>query len=165
MRSFRPLLPLLFAAITLPSAAAVYRCDHNGKPVYTDKPCNNGAEQTPLPALTTIAPEPHAAKLSDQYDADVARRHKARDKADAEWLQQRQRSDTQAASIRKALIDGNVVKGMTSDQVQQVLNLPARVEDPGGAHERWIYQNGRTRRTITFSNGVVSADSSRTSRK
>lgn len=158
------LLPVLLLA-TLPAAAGVYRCERDGRPYYTDQPCNNAATPASLPPLVEQPRSSQDADLAKQYDAEAQRAAQANKKARIESTERAQRAEAQAAEIRRALIDGRIVKGMAADQVERVLNLPNRIEDEGSDHERWIYQNGRSRRTITFEKGVVSSDKSRTSRK
>lgn len=158
------LLTMLLLAV-LPASAAVYRCEHEGKITYTDKPCASGAAPAQLPAVTSLPPDTNARALAKQYDADTARQNKSQASADTAWLKAHRQDRVQEDAIRKALIEDRVVKGMTREQVQRVLNLPTHIDDQGGPKERWLYQNGRERRTIAFKNGLVSSDSARTSRK
>jgi hypothetical protein len=139
--------------------AAVYRCTVDGRTVYSDQPCSAGAEPAQLPPLNSAAAGARA-DLAKQYDTETARENEARRKARAEALDQYADRKAQDEAIRKALMEDRVVKGMTREQVERVLNLPERVENQGGEKETWIYRvEGRKRRTIRFVNGVVVADS------
>lgn len=158
------LLPVLLL-VAWPAAAGVYRCDRDGRPYYTDQPCNKTATPAPLPPLVELPRSRQDADLAKQYDTEARHEAQANKKARIESAERAQQAETQAAEIRRALIDGRVVKGMTRNEVERVLNLPNRIEDEGSDHERWFYQDGRSRRTITFEKGVVSSDKSRTSRK
>ncbi|GAC1622202.1 MAG: hypothetical protein NVS9B10_05880 [Nevskia sp.] len=145
--------------------AAVYRCEQGGKLTYTDQPCAAGAEPARLPAVTSVPPDRAAAALAKQYDADAKRNADTLAKSDRDWLKKRGRDKAQEDALRSALVEHRVIKGMTREQVRQVLNTPQGVEDEGGPKERWIYQNGRERRTIAFKGGVVSTDTTRSARK
>ncbi|MBX6420108.1 MAG: DUF4124 domain-containing protein [Nevskia sp.] len=148
----------LFAAS---ARAEIYRCEQNGQLTYTDRPCAHGAAPAQLPPINTVPaqPAPDASALARQYDRDTARETAARKKARAQAAEAYAVKKAQQEAVRQALIEGRVVKGMTPDQVRTVLNEPTRIENPGSARERWIYVNGRSRRTISFRDGVVAADS------
>ncbi len=156
---------LLLVCTALPASAEIYRCVQNGRPVFTDQACAPGAAPAKLPAIIGVPAERNAPDLAKQYDADSARQAGTQAGADAEWLKARRENASREDAIRKATIENRVIKGMTPAQVQRVLNLPSRVENQGSTTERWVYETGGERRTITFKNGAVSADATRTSRK
>jgi hypothetical protein len=111
-----------------------------------------------------MAPPSKAERAAaKQVDASTTAARVARDKADAAWVAAHQAEVANADRIRRAEIENRVVKGMTQDQVERILNEPTRVEHSLSV-ERWIYQNGRTRRTIGFRDGLVVSDADRTHR-
>ena len=161
----KPLAIVLAAALAYSSAvcADVYRCTVGGRLVYTDTPCNANAVPADLPPLSNMAAVPHP-DLAKQYDAEARQQAAAVHKARAADADAYARTSAREAAIRKGVIEGRVVAGMTPAQVESILNLPTQVVDQGGPHERWIYRNGRERRTVVFKNGVVNTDRTGVSR-
>jgi hypothetical protein len=155
----------IFAAVLCTAAAhaEIYRCEQDGQVTYTDRPCAAGAAPVPLAPINAISapPAPGAQDLARQYDRRTARETAARQKARAQAAEDYAAKKARQDAIRKALIEGRVIEGMTPEQVRTVLNEPTRIEGAGGANERWIYVDGRSRRTISFRNGLVAADRTR----
>ncbi len=137
--------------------AYVYRCTVNGRMVYTDIACAPNSAPAELPELTGVQAVPHG-DFARQYDDEARRRGIAVSRARAQEAAAYEKKTANDAAIHKALLEDRVVPGMTPAQVEQVLNLPNRIEDQGGAHERWLYRNGRDRRTVSFKDGVVTGD-------
>jgi len=137
--------------------AYVYRCIVDGHMVYTDVACAPNSAPADLPDITPVQAVPHA-DFAQQYDDEARRQAIIVRKARAEQIAAFEKKTAAETAIRKAVIEGRVVPGMTTAQVESVLNLPSRIEDQGGPHERWFYQNGRDRRTVTFKDGVVVSD-------
>jgi hypothetical protein len=154
---------MMAAAALLPTVvfAQIYRCDRDGAPLYTDHPCAPGAAPAQLPMLNSGgAADAGQNGLAQRFDAEAAQATAARDKADAAWLKHYRRGQARQASIRRGLMEGRVVKGMTRDQVRSLLNAPDRVQGEDQPRERWTYaEPGRRRRTVTFKDGLVVADS------
>lgn len=135
--------------------AAVYRCTVGGKTVYTDQACRVGASAVKLPALQTVPAGLAEQDMAGQYDRRQKAAAQARKAADAAWLQRHAARKAQQAAIRKGLVEGRVVAGMSPAQVEQVLGSPARRTGSAVAPKRWTYVNGRSRRVVEFSGGVV----------
>ena len=159
------LLALSGLLAALPTRADVYRCQQDGRTTYTDHPCAAGAEPAELPSVTTVAPAAHAKRLADQYDREAARAAGEQRRARIAEDERYQKQHAQDQAIRKALVEHRVIKGMTPADVRRVLHSPSRIENEGGVSERWIYEDGGEHRTVTFRNGVVSADTTRKPRR
>lgn len=165
MKFLWPAPALLLALLALPASAEVYRCEHAGKITYTDQPCAANAAPAELPRLNEIPAERGAVDLARQYDRDAAAQAKTQAGADVEWLKRHRDEAARDAAARKAVAENRVIKGMTPAEVERVLSRPDRIENQGQPNERWLYDNGRAHRSITFGNGVVSADRTRTTRR
>lgn len=148
---------LMALGCTDAARAYVYRCTVNGHMVYTDVACAPSSAPADQPELTGVQAVPHG-DFASQYDDQARRRGIDVSRARAQEAAAYEKKTANDAAIQKALIEDRVVPGMTPAQVEQVLNLPSRIEDQGGPHERWIYRNGRDRRTVTFRDGVVVGD-------
>lgn len=141
-------LAVLCLAAAVPARAEIYRCGPPGQQTYTDRPCADG-QRLELPPPVTVAPADAGA--ARDWDRRVARGRKARDAADAEWLEQHEERRRREERIRAARIAGRVVEGMTEAEVRHVLGAPDEVER-GGEAEVWRYGSGRR---IRFRDGVV----------
>jgi hypothetical protein len=141
------------------ASSAIYRCTQNGATVFTDHPCphSDGSPAVPL-QMTPLTPMAPPGKLADtsKQEAAAARKHR---EADAAWLKDYTARKEKDEAIRKGLVENVIVKGMSPAQVESILNLPNRTESKGQDGARWIYLDGQQRRTITFKNGEVVADS------
>lgn len=158
----------LAAALTATTAwaDAIYRCQSGGHTSFSDVPCPTAkgppaAATAGLPPLMSMTPTTHGEQaLARQFDAAASRAAVQQKVEDEQWEQQYQANKKHAEDIRKGLDHHYVVIGMTRKQVEQVLNLPSRIDDEGNPRERWVYVEGRQKRTITFENGLVVSDSS-----
>jgi hypothetical protein len=161
---------LALAAILASGAAAadtIYRCQVGGHTSFSDVPCPvpkaapQAAATSGLPPLMSMMPTTRGEQaLASQFDAAASRAAVQQQVRDEEWEQQYQANKKRAADIRQGLDHHYVVVGMTKRQVERVLNLPTQVDGEGSPRERWIYQEGKHKRTITFDNGVVVSDGS-----
>lgn len=134
--------------------AAIYRCEAGGARVYTDHPCAAGAVPQALPAIGVMPAGPQA-DLAGAHDTRRERHQKARAKDDAQWLKDHQKRRATEASMSAAARDHRVVKDMDADQVRRALGAPDEVSRKDGV-ERWIYVEGRKRRTVVLKDGRVS---------
>ncbi len=152
-------------------AQAIYRCQNGGRVSFSDLPCPApkgppAAATAGLPPLMSMTPTTHGEQaLARQFDAAADRAAVQQQVEDAQWEQQYQANKQRAAEIRHGLDHHYVVIGMTKSQVERVLNEPARIDDEGTPRERWIYVEGKRKRTITFENGLVVSDSSHPKKK
>lgn len=144
--------------------AEVYRCVVHGRITYTDVACGAAAAPAVLPQLSTVQAGPRA-DLAKQYDEDAARHNAAVRKARAADADEYTAKKSQAEAIRKGVVENRVVPGMTTTQVERILNLPTQIDGQGGPHERWVYKNGRDQRTVIFKDGIVASEKTGTSRK
>ena len=172
--NFRRIFALAaLAAANTAAADAIYRCQKGGHVSFSDVPCPASPAAAPqaaatagLPPLMTMAPTSHGEQtLANQFDAAAQRAALQNQVENEQWERQHEADRKRAEAIRDGLDKGYVVIGMTKDQVEHVLNLPSRVEDEGSPRERWIYFEGKHKRTITFDNGLVVSDSSNHSKK
>lgn len=136
--------------------AAVYHCVQDGRQVYTDTPCTPDSQPASLPSLNRADPATDAGGLASQFDRQQNQTHRQRDRDDAAWLKTYQAEKARQAAVRKGLVDGRVVVGMTPEDVKHVLGAPTDALGSAAAPRRWSYRNGRARKTVTFKNGRVS---------
>jgi hypothetical protein len=151
------MVAVALAAAVLPASlrAAVYHCVIGGQPVFSDQPCTADAKPQTVAPPTAAAPAKGEQALARQYDADAASAKARRDRADAAWVAAHTQQAAQAEALRRAEIEGRVVPGMTTDQVEHILNLPTQITALGEGRERWVYREGRERRTLTFDGGIL----------
>lgn len=155
-----PVRILLSILLASPAAwAEVYRCEQDGKTVYTDRPCAQGAApyaaQKPMTVLPAT-PAASATELEKAHDARAARERQNRDAADAEWLRQHQAKKDKAERVRGGMVRGEAVPGMSPVQVRSAMGEPDELSGETG-HERWRYREADgTLVTVQFKNGEVS---------
>ncbi|MGQ0701246.1 MAG: DUF4124 domain-containing protein [Panacagrimonas sp.] len=151
MRRALALLLTLLAALSV--QAAVYRCEVDGKPVYTDKPCAAGATPHPLPQFGTM-PAARDANLAGDRDQRQEQQRKSRHKDDADWLKAHEARKAEEVRMNAAIAEGQVLKDMSADQVRRALGSPDEIERKSGVEE-WSYGSGKTRQTVVIENGRV----------
>lgn len=140
--------------------AAVYRCEQDGRLVYTDTPCAAGAEALPERQPPTIAAD-READLAGAYEERRERERDLRSTADAQWLRSHEDRKAEAERVRRGLVEGRVVPGMSAADVRHVRGAPDAVESAAGAGgERWVYRQGRKREVVLFENGRVKGPAS-----
>lgn len=140
--------------------AQVYRCEQDGAVRYTDKPCSNKAKPIDLPDPIVVPAGPKADLLGEAERRREAQR-KARDQADAEWVEAHEARKAEEDRLRTARITRTVVEGMSPGDVRRIHGEPAVVskrESASGARETWSYVlDGDRRLHVTFSEGRVSS--------
>jgi len=165
----RPIFVFLLALLSpaaFASASNIYRCDTGGHLTFTDRPCGDASAVTlPNP---NVMDSPGAAErgLAKQHDERIERERRQRDQADAVWLRQHQLQVARDGRVRSGIVEGKIVRGMTPQQVEEVLGKPGSVSHSvkkGGAdQEHWTYKDGDTVQTVTFTDGQVTGYSKRT---
>lgn len=149
-----PLVGLIVLAGAGAASAQVYRCEVDGKTVFTDRACAAGSVPHELPPLGQM-PAGEAADLAEDYDERRGRERENRDRANARWLQEHQRRKAEAERFEAAIRDGRTLKGMTPDHVRRALGRPDDIER-SATSETWIYDDGRRRRALVFRDGQLS---------
>lgn len=145
-------------AFGAPAAAEVYRCGPAGQPVYTDHPCADG-ERLELRAPNVV--EPLDTSAARDYDRRIERGRRARNAADAAWLEQHEERQANEDRIRAGRIAGMAVAGMSPAQVRAAMGEPDKVSG-----DRWTYRSGEgVTRTVTFRDGTVDDVNERKARK
>ena len=163
----RPTFVFLFALLSpaVLASAPIYRCDAGGHLTFTDRPCSDAAEVT-LPNPNVVA-SPGAGErgLARQYDDRIERERRQRDQADAVWLRQHQLQVAKDDRVRSGIVEGKIVRGMTPQQVEEVLGKPGSVAHSvkkGADQEHWTYTaSDGTVQTVTFTDGQVTGYSKR----
>ncbi|HUP90860.1 MAG TPA: DUF4124 domain-containing protein [Solimonas sp.] len=156
----RSLLSIIALVASMAAHAEVYRCQVEGREVFTDKPCAAGAKPAEL-APVSVMQAPPPSDLARQWDERTARERKARDRTDKAWLEKHEASKTREERVRNGRVTGKVVRGMTAADVRSVLGAPdgsTRDDGKKGDREKWTYTLGDGRKqTVTFQDGEVSA--------
>lgn len=151
--------------------AEVYRCQKDGQPVYTDKPCAKGAKPADLPDINfvgTPGAQRSEREMAKDWDERVAKERKARDQADAAWLKEQESAADKEDRVRSALNARRVVKGMSEEQVRSVLGEPDATLVQEGRENVviWSYKpRSGPQHTISFRGGEVNSVSSRNNSK
>jgi hypothetical protein len=147
------------ALCAAPAAAQVYRCEQDGVVRYTDKPCERGARPVELPPAIVVPAGPQADLLGQAERRKQAQR-KARDAAQAEWLQDYEVRKSEEERLRSGRVTRTVVEGMAPEDVRRIHGEPAvisRSQTAKGARETWSYAlDGGKRLHVTFTDGRVS---------
>lgn len=149
----RRCLALCWVLLALQADAAVYRCEVNGRRVYTDQPCAPNAAPHELPGVLSV-PAGEEADLAGDYDARTERERASRKKEDAAWLKSHEAARAENARMDAAIAERKVLKGMSADQVRRALGRPDEVERGAGT-EQWTYGSGKTRQVVNFENDRV----------
>ncbi|MEQ1439606.1 DUF4124 domain-containing protein [Fontimonas sp. SYSU GA230001] len=140
--------------------AEVYRCEQNGSIRFTDRPCSPQAQAVDLPDPVVLPAGPKADLLGEA-EARQRSARSARDKADADWLQEHERRKADEERLRAARNAGEVAPGMSADEVRRLHGEPAVVSHSRGKdgdRETWSYVLSDGRRLhVTFIGGQVSA--------
>jgi hypothetical protein len=151
----RRLLLLCVLCAIFAAEAAVYRCEVDRRPVYTDRPCAAGSAPHDLPVISVL-PSPGEADLVADHDARRERHLKAKTQEDAKWLKDHRKRKVTDERMSAAAVDHKVLKDMSADQVRRALGSPDEVKRKDGV-ERWTYVDGKQRRTVVLKNGRVSS--------
>lgn len=155
---------LLLVAM-LPASAEVYRCVDGDRVRYTDQPCVAGEVPHALPPAVVLP-----APVVDDADVEQAERRRAaaaerRNDADAKWTAEYEARKADQERLRRARGRGEVVEGMSMEDVRRLHGEPYDVSRArGGKAERetWNYVlAGGGRLGVTFTDGRVTAVRSR----
>lgn len=157
------LLSLILLAAAGVARAEVFRCEHEGRKTFTDTPCD--AEAQPIEVAEPLSMQAiPGSDLATRYDERRARERRERIGADSRWLEQYDRAKADQERVRKALVEGRVVAGMSQQQVRQIWGEPSDVQlhiDQDASRERWVYRSprgkGQGTRTVNFTDGRVAA--------
>ena len=149
----RILLALCGLGLAFTAWPAVYRCEVGGRTVYTDHACAAGASPHDLPVISVL-PAGEQSDLAGDHDARRARLRGSRQKEDAAWLKAHQKRKATDARMNAAAADHKVLKDMSADQVRRALGAPDEVKRKDGV-EKWVYVDGKQRRTVVLKNGRV----------
>jgi hypothetical protein len=140
--------------------AQVYRCEQDGVVRYTDKPCEQGARPVELPPAIVVPAGPKADLLGDAERKRESQR-KARDKADAAWVEAHEARKAEEERLRSGRVTRTVVEGMGPEDVRRIHGEPAvisRSRTAKGPRETWSYAlEGGKRLHVTFVDGRVSS--------
>ncbi|NGY04661.1 hypothetical protein [Solimonas terrae] len=154
-------LPVVVAATVLWSTAAnaeIYHCVVDGVPKFSDKPCHAGDAPVSVPDVTVV-PAQKSEPLARQHDARVQAYQKARAEEDAAWGDEYAARVADEARIRNARVRGEVVTGMSDDDVRKLLGDPQRVATRTNARGRiqsWSYNDSEHGRvTVTLQDDIV----------
>lgn len=147
-------LAILILLATIEVEAAVYRCEVDGKPVYTDRPCAAGASPHALPQLSTVPGAADEAGLAGDYDRRKAQQRKSHEEADADWFKLHEARKAEEVRMNEAVAEGRVLKDMTAAQVRRALGSPDEVERKSRVEE-WTYGSGKARQIVVIENGRV----------
>jgi len=145
------LLPALFIVVSVSAHAEIYRCVSGGHARYTDRPCDASSVPAQLPQLNTIRRN-LGDNLVDSHDERLQREKSARDKADAVFLSKHAAHVDREKAVRRAIINHQVINGMTPSEVESALG-PVDEKLPQGG---WRYRHDGQRTTILFKSGRVS---------
>ncbi len=136
--------------------AEVYRCQVEGRTVFTDRPCAAGARPHEMPPLGRI-PAGESADLVEAYDERRSRARESRSRDNALWLEQYRDEKAQAERFEAAIRDHRTLKGMTPDHVRRALGSPDEIDRRTGT-ETWFYGLGKKRRALVFDDGLLRTD-------
>ncbi|SFR47565.1 protein of unknown function [Marinobacter gudaonensis] len=113
--------------------AQVYRCEANGNPVFSDRPCGTDAESVPIRdnriggSFDQNLPEP--APDADSAE-DTDREARETEPGTCRFIN--------STDLRRYLVREQVVQGMTRDNVRRAFGNPP--ETYTSPQEVWIYQ-------------------------
>lgn len=151
---------LVLCSVTGLAEAEVYRCEQNGRIVYTDRSCAGGRIERPDPhppgRLNPAAQRAQADRIR-RWERESASAEAMQRRADQQWLENHAREKRIADAYQRR----EIVAGMTTAQIRQLLGTPDRIGKSAGAQgreERWHYPDrGDGRRIVRFREGRVIA--------
>lgn len=152
--------PIIFAIIAIiaagPAAAEVYKCQVDGRTVYKDQPCHEGAAQQILVIpQATLSESAEAAPSPSPAESAPPAPHQE------EVKERPQQAEEQYSDYDLKHLAGNhkVVETMTSDLVRKAWGDPDVVHrqmNSGGVTEIWEYHpGGFEHRYVYLQNGRV----------
>lgn len=141
---------------TPPAVGAIYRCQVDGRTLYTDRACTPASAPIPLPPLQDVPGAGVDRAAARRHDERAAAEAEAKRQANAAWLADYEARRQHEEAVHTALVHGDVIRGMTPAEVRRAWGAPTRVTGQPGKAEHWVYVNGRARRTVSFAAGVVS---------
>ncbi len=145
------LTALAFLLLSAAAQAEVYKCVTGGRASYSDRPCDAAAEPATLPPLNTIQRK-EGDDLANSHDERLRRERQARDQSDAAFLKSHAEKTARAKSVRAAIIDHKVIKGMNASEVESALGSPDEKRPDGS----WRYRRDGQRIAVRFEDGEVS---------
>ena len=140
--------------------AEVYKCVVASRMVYQDRACDIEGKPATLPPITTIKRHDRD-DLAKRYDERLSREKKSRDISDAAFLKDHAAKIEREKAVRKAIIDHQVIRGMTPSEVESAMG-PADEKLPEGG---WRYRRDGQRTSIAFKDGQVSSVSTTSEKK
>ncbi|MDY6956964.1 MAG: hypothetical protein SVO96_08850 [Pseudomonadota bacterium] len=151
---------LVLCGATGLAEAEVYRCEQHGRIVYTDRSCAGGRIERPNPhpsgRLNPAAQQAQANRIR-RWERESAIAEATQRQADRQWLENHAREKR----IEDAYQRREIVAGMTTAQIRQLLGTPDRIGKSAsaqGREERWHYPDrGDGRRIVRFREGRVIA--------
>jgi len=154
----------LASPLSVWAADEIYRCQIDGRTVFSDKPCGAAAERIDVPPPMIMPAGPKADLLGEAERRDqAAAARKAQ--AEAEWTAEYEARKAQEEKLRAARIADEIVTGMTPEDVRRLRGDPVTVAtSQSGKSQRmtWSYllEDG-SRLHVKFTDGVVSSTSLR----
>jgi len=152
----RTLSAFALMAASLAAEAEVYKCVLNDRLAYQSTPCAPGDDPTRL------NPQPGEGLAQARQDAEQSywqkvKQRRADAKADAE-RRAREAEQKRRAAAERAIDKGELLAGMTPDEVQRAWGEPSSVKQSefnGKKRERWRYDNDDSGdvRTAILENG------------
>jgi hypothetical protein len=142
------------------ASAEVYRCERDGRAHYQDQPCYKGDKPADLNYVGKPRGSAVEKAMAKSWDRHLEQSRKERGKSDAAWLKEHQQKTDKADSVRTALNQRRVVKGMTPDQVREVLGEPDAQSLQEGRENItvWSYKPDEgPQYTVSFRNGEVNS--------
>ncbi len=143
--------------VVLPAAGQVYRCQVDGRTVYTDRACTPESTPLALPPLQDVPADGVNHSAVRRFNERAAAQAQAQRQADAAWLADYEVRRQREQAVRTALVHGDVIRGMTPAEVRRAWGAPTRESGKMGKSATWVYVNGRARRSVSFTDGIVSA--------
>lgn len=141
----RILLAGLLASTTAANAA-VYQCDNNGQPVFSDVPCGDNAKEIdhePAPAI--------GGRFDTGTDAEFYEPEKKAKKASSDPCPY-----INSTRMRRLQVQNKITRGMKPADVRRSWGAPSSV-NTGGNSIQWAYHYpGGSSNYVYFRNGCVS---------
>jgi len=153
---------LLMSLVSELVSAQVFRCNVDGRMVYSDQPCGSKPDVVRIAPASSAPPavviQSDLLRQADERAArEAVRRKEALEEGERRRQAQKLRDEMEEASREKS-----VTLGMDEQLVKGAWGEPDRINksiDGRGAWEQWIYERGRHKKQyVHFLNGkVVSA--------
>lgn len=162
----RSVLTITLFVVSTSANGSVYKCTApDGSLTFSDKPCpgqtNEEVQVRDAPPNSAPAPgyDPLEAqkRMAEEWDRKREAETRANLNRRSQEVSEKKARDAEAKRIRDARISDRIVRGMSADDVRNVLGRPDKVNPSSGGREQWVYYESSGTDYVHLRNGEVTS--------